>query len=185
MAKQTKPQRRFVVSKVKPPAGTASVVAKLKDAAAKMREIQKEEETQLVGLLKELEALTRDTVNIEGEIRRQNLLKGTLNAEARARQKELQELLRQNRSLENSRKETEKEHRRLSDENASLKAELASLEDHLKALQKENSAISPEVEKLKSTNDRLKADVQRLVALREEYLKSIAEFKKMRDELLP
>jgi chromosome segregation ATPase len=185
MAKRRQAPKRLVVRKASLAVGTASVVAKIKDAADKMREIQKEEEAQLVSLLKELEAITRDTMNIENETRRQNLLKATLEAEARTRRKELQDLTRQNRSLENSRKEAEKEHRKLSDENARLRAELASLENEVRGLQKEYSDASLEIEKLKATNERLKADAERLTALRREYLKSIGEFKKTRDELLP
>lgn len=165
-----------------PPGGVAG---KVKDVTGKMLEIQKEEETELVSLLKEIEAITRDTMNIENEIRRQNLLKGTLEADRRILRKELQELARQNRVDESERKEAEKERQKLFDQNTELKSELAALEDDVKRFQKENSALSVEVEKLQATNDKLKADVERLTALREEYMKSISEFKEVREELLP
>jgi chromosome segregation ATPase len=163
----------------------ATVSGKLKDVAGKMLEIQKEEETELVALLKEIEAITRDTMNMENEIRRQNLLKGTLEAERRSLQKELDALARQNRIDGNKKKEADKERLKLLEQNADLKSHLASLEDDLRRLQKENSATSVEIEKLEASNEKLKADVERLSALRDEYMKSIAEFKKMREDLMP
>lgn len=168
-----------------PPAGQAPIATKLKDVTGKMLEIQKEEETELIGLLKEIEGITRDTMNMENEIRRQNLLKGTLDAEQKALQKELLDLTRQNRTDENKVKSAEKDRQRLFDQNVLLKSQLASLESDVKRFEKENAALSLDIEKLQATNSKLKADVERLAALREEYLKSISEFKQMRDELLP
>ncbi len=171
--------------RLQPSAAQTPIAGKLKDVTGKMLEIQKEEETELVGLLKEIEAITRDTMNMENEIRRQNLLKGTLEGGQKALQKELLDLTRQNRSDENKVKAAEKERQKLFDQNAQLKSQLASLESDVKRFEKENSALSLDIEKLQATNGKLKADVERLTALREEYLKSIAEFKQMRDELLP
>lgn len=171
--------------KLQPSSGQTPIASKLKDVTEKMLEIQKEEETELVGLLKEMEAITRDTMNMENEIRRQNLLKGTLDAEQRALQKELLELTRQNRSDENKVKSAEKDRQKLFDQNVQLKSQLTSLESDVKRLEKENASLSLDIEKLQATNGKLKADVERLTALREEYLKSISEFKQMRDELLP
>ncbi|NQT82096.1 hypothetical protein HQ563_03680 [bacterium] len=185
MASRTQSAGRTASGKDGITAATPTVSGKLKDVATKMLEIQKEEETELVALLKEIEAITRDTMNMENEIRRQNLLKGTLEAERRSLQKELAALARQNRIDENKKKEADKEHRRLLDQNTQLKSELSSLEDDAKRFQKENSTMSAEVEKLQTTNDKLKADVERLTALREEYLSSIADFKRMREDLLP
>lgn len=162
-----------------------TVSGKLKNVAGKMLEIQKEEETGLVALLKEIETITRNTMNMENEIRRQNLLKGTLDAERRGLQKELGSLARQNRIDENERKEAEKEHLKLLDQSAQLKSQLSSQEDGVRRLQKENSSLSVEIEKLQTTSDSLKADVERLTALREEYMKSIADFKRVREDLLP
>jgi chromosome segregation ATPase len=185
MTPTTQRTRRKSTGKEKVSAGPGGLAAKVKDAASKMAEIRKEEETQLVTLLKEIEAITRDTMNIENEIRTQNLLKGTFEAERRTLQKELEALTRQNNLDDKKRNELEKEHEKLLGKNTQLKSQLGSLEGDLARLQKENSALSLEVEKLQSTNQRLRADVERLTALREEYLKSIAEFKETRDQLLP
>jgi chromosome segregation ATPase len=185
MATKTQRPRPASTKRGQSSASQVTVAGKLKDVTGKMLEIQKEEETQLVALLKEVEAITRNTTNIENEIRRQNLLKGTLEAEQKALQKELQEIERQNRADDNKRKATEKERQKLFDQNTEMMSQLASLESDVKRLQEQNSSLSVDIEKLRATNGKLKADVERLTALREEYLKSIAEFKEMRDELLP
>lgn len=185
MARGTRTSRRKVSTRRRTPSPPPTVAGKLKDVAGKMLEIRKEEETELVALLKEIEAITRDTTNIENEIRRQNTLKGTIEAERRSLGKELDSLARQNRIDENKRNQAEKERQKLLDQNAQLKSQLASLEDDVRKLQKENSSLSLEIERLQANNERLKADVERLTALREEYMKSIAEFKEMREELLP
>lgn len=185
MAVKTQRARRTVTRKAKASAPPEGVVTKLREASGKMLEIQKEEETALLGLLKEIEAITRNTINMESEIRRQSLLKGTLEAERRSLQKELQELARQNRVTDNERKQAEKERQKLLEQNAQLKSQLSSLDSDVKSLQKENSALSVEFQRLQATSEKLKADVQRLTELRQEYLKSISEFKDMREGLLP
>ena len=185
MTNKTRGARGTAAKKERISGASATVAGKVKDVTGKMLEIQKEEETELVNLLKEIEAITRDTMNVENEIRRQNLLKGTLEADRRTLRKELQELARQNRADESERKEADKERQELLEQNTRMKSELAALESDVKRLQKENSALSVEIEKLQATNGKLKADVERLTALREEYMKSISEFKEVRDELLP
>ncbi len=185
MATKKQPTRSGGTKAVRTSAGQATVATKLKGVTEKMLEIQKEEETELVSLLKEIEAITRDTMNIENEIRRQNLLKGTLEAEQKALQKELQQLERQNRADDNERKAAEKERQKLFDQNVQVRSELELLENDVKRLRTENSSLSSEAEGLQATSNKLKADVDRLTALREEYLKSIAKFKEVREELLP
>jgi chromosome segregation ATPase len=185
MAVKTQRARRTVTRKPKASAQPEGVVTKLREVSAKMLEIQKEEEAALVALLKEIEAITRDTMNVENEIRRQSLLKGTFEGERRSLRKELQDLARQNRVSDNERKQAEQERQELVEQNSRLKSQLSSLESDVKSLQKENTALSVELERLQSTNDKLKTDVQRLSELRQEYLKSISEFKEVREGLLP
>jgi chromosome segregation ATPase len=177
--------KRAATGRARVPAAPPTVAEKLKEVADKMVEIRKEEETELVSLLKKIEEITRDTMNIENEIRRQNLLKGTLDGERRTLQKEVQNLTRENRTNANTKKEAEKEREKLLEENAELKSQLSSLDEDARKFQKENSSLALEVEKLQANNERLKADVERLTALREEYMKSISEFKQLREDLLP
>jgi len=185
MAKRAKRAKTAVPRKAKMPPPPGGAAGKLKDVTGKMLEVRKEQETGLLALLREIEEITRDTMNIENEIRRQNLLKGTLGAGQRSLQKELQDLARQNRADENRKKEAEKERQKLLEQGAALKSQVTSLEDDIRKLERENSAMAVEVEKLQAAKEKLKADVERLSALREEYLKNIAEIKQSRDELLP
>jgi chromosome segregation ATPase len=185
MAARTTSARGSASRKGKTVTAAPTVSGKLKEVSGKMLDIQKEEETELVALLKEIEAITRDTMNMENEIRRQNLLRGNLEAGRRNLQKELEGLGRQNRIDENKKNEAEKQRIKLLDQNAKLKSEVSSLQDDVARLQKENSALSVEIEKLSTAKGDLKSDVERLTALRDEYMKSIAEFKRLREDLLP
>jgi chromosome segregation ATPase len=161
------------------------VTEKIVDVRNKMAGIYADEDTLLMKLLKETENLTRSTLNIEFEIKRQRTLQADLSGNNRQLAKELEVLDNENAALVEDQKEIEKEYKKLKAKNESVKADIDHLSGEKKDLDREATKLQRDVSNLETKNAKMSDDVERLQALKEDYMKSIAKFKEMRDELIP
>ena len=162
-----------------------NVTEKIVDVRNNMAGIYADEDSILMKLLKETENLTRSTLNIEFEIKRQRMLQRDLSGNNRQLAKELEVLDSGNAALEEDRKEIEKEYKKLKAKNESIKANIDNLSRERQELDRETTKLQKEVSNLETKNAKMSEDVERLQALKEDYMKSIAKFKEMRDELIP
>jgi len=155
------------------------------DVRNTMADINADEDKLLMKLLEETENLTRSTLNIEFEIKRQQTLQRDLSQNNKRLAKELEALDAENATLLENQKEIEREHKKLLTKNQRIKSDIDSLSREKTNLDKEISKLESDVSDLEAKNSKLSDDVERLQALKEEYMKSIAKFKEMRDELIP
>ena len=103
-------------------AGAASVaaqhpiLAKAQQVNSKLIDLQREEEDALVALLKENEAITRNTVGVEMEIKRQKLMTKELSEDRSSLEKELKILDSENSKLLKEKKELDRDVKNLETE---------------------------------------------------------------------
>jgi chromosome segregation ATPase len=121
-------------------------------------------------LLKANEEISRDTVDVEVEIRR-------LQQEELQLKGKLEELEKQRDKLAAEDKDLTRQRDTLQAECDELETKRAGLTDAVKSLTRETDTLGKEVTKLKS-------DVERLEALRKEYLAQIAKFKSQKAKLV-
>ena len=161
------------------------VTEKILDVRNKISGIYADEDTMLMKLLKETENLTRSTLNVEFEIKRQRTLQRDLSENHRQLAKELEVLDSGNATLLEDQKAIEKEHKKLKTKSERSRAEIESLNRESQDLDREISKLQKETANLENKNSKMSEDVERLQSLKEDYMKSIAKFKEMRDELIP
>ncbi len=168
-----------------PEVSERSVMAKVEELNRKLDKIQKDEESALVSLLKETEAMTRSMMNSEMEIRRQKLLKQGMEESKALLDSELGRIEQLNQKLLQQKENAEKKHKKLIDANERLNQNLSNLEKETLKLKKDNADLSNAVQKAETQNDTLREDIERLGKLKEEYMKSVAKFRRLRDDLIP
>ncbi len=161
------------------------VLAKAEEINTKLASLQREEEDALVALLQENEAITRNTVGVEMEIKRQKLMTKELTEARVVLERGLRALTSENGKIQKGKKELERDVKSLEAENSKLGTDIASLSKNNSELESQNKLMKAEKEKHEATSDRLREDVARLRKLKEDYLKSIAKFKEMREDLIP
>ena len=143
----------------------------------RLLEIQREEEEALLELLRENEALTRDTVLTEMEIRRQKRLREQFDSDRADYERELRRLGAEREKLTTVRRDNEQELQRLREGLAALKSEVASAMRQKEELLRTHGEVQNEIDRLHEQNERLGEDLDRLRDLKGEYLKSIARYK--------
>lgn len=148
----------------------------------RLLEIQREEEEALLELLRENEALTRDTVLTELEIRRQKRLREQFDADRGDYERELRRISAEREKLTSVRREQEQELQRLREGLAALKSEVASTMRQKEELLRAHGEIQNEIDRLHEQNERLSLDLDRLRGLKTEYLKSIAKYKETQSD---
>jgi len=148
----------------------------------RLLEIQREEEEALLELLRENEALSRDTVLTEVEIRRQKRLREQFDGERADYERELRRLGAEREKFMAVRREHEQELQRAREGLAALKSEVASAMRQKEELLRAHGEIQNEIDRLHEQNERLGQDLDRLRGLKTEYLKSIAKYKEAQSE---
>jgi len=148
----------------------------------RLLEIQREEEEALLELLRENEALTRDTVLTEVEIRRQKRLREQSDDDRADYERELRRLGAEREKLTTVRREHDQELQRLREGLAALKSELASAMRQKEELLRTHGEVQNEIDRLHEQNERLGEDLDRLRSLKVEYLKSIARYKESQSD---
>ena len=186
MAIQKKAIRKVAAPKTAPrEIFKAGVAEKIIDVRSKISEVYTGEEASLIRILKETEEFTRNIVSIEMEIKRQRLLQNDLFENKKKFVGELKLLDTENTQLANEYKEIEKEHKEARDQNQRSKNDIDDLGDEISQLESERKELDNNINKMNAKNTKLRDDVERLQKLKEEYLKSIAKFKEIREELIP
>jgi chromosome segregation ATPase len=147
-----------------------SLARQLAAANQDLNAVYESEHQWRLELLKANEEISRDTVDIEVEIRRLQQeelgLKGKFAELAKLRDKlavEDKDLVHQTDALERERDD--------------LQAKRDTLEENVKDLTRESDGLAKDV-------DKLKADVERLESLRKEYLSQIAKFRSQKAKLV-
>ena len=148
----------------------------------RLLEIQREEEEALLEMLRENEALTRDTVLTEIEIRRQKRLREQFDTDRADYERELRRLGAEREKFTAVRREHEQELQRLREGLAALKSEVASAMRQKEELLRAHGEIQNEIDRLHEQNERLGQDLDRLRDLKTEYLKSIARYKEAQSD---
>jgi len=143
----------------------------------RLLEIQREEEEALLELLRENEALSRDTVLTEIEIRRRKLLREKFDADRADAERELRRLGAERDKLAAAKREDDLELQRQREGLGTLKSEVASLMRQREELLRTHGQLQDEIDRLHEQNARLGEDVDQLRDLKAEYLKSIAKYK--------
>ena len=183
-------KKRMVRKAARPKTTTETVVRreivqKIKEAKSKISEVYTDEEIALVKLLKDTEDLTRSTVGIEMEIRRQRLVQKDLFANRKVLAEELDSLEKESATLINRHKEIEKQHKKLADQKESVQEAIDGFAKENAELGREGKSLADDVKKLEAKNGKLREDIEKLHRLKEEYMRSIAKFKELREELIP
>jgi chromosome segregation ATPase len=153
----------------KAPTRTA-LARQLAAASQDLNSVYESEHKWRLDLLKANEEISRDTVDIEVEIRR--LQQEELQLKAR-----LAEFEKGRDKLAAEDKELTRQHDQLERERDDLQGKVDSLSEAVKELTRENDSLAKDVAKLK-------VDVDRLEGLRKEYLAQIAKFRSQKAKLV-
>ncbi|MBN1916324.1 MAG: hypothetical protein JW889_00325 [Verrucomicrobia bacterium] len=148
----------------------------------RLLEIQREEEEALLELLRENEALSRDTVLIEMEVRRLKRLREQIDADHAEHEREVRRLTAERERLDAAKRDGELELQRLREGLGTLKGEVASAMRQREELLRAHGEVQNEIDRLHEQNERLGQDMDRLRELKAEYLKSIAKYRDARSE---
>jgi chromosome segregation ATPase len=148
----------------------------------RLLEIQREEEEALLELLRENEALSRDTVLIEMEIRRHKRLREQFDADRADTEREMRRVNAERERLTAAQRDHDLELQRLREGLATLKGEVASTMRQKEELLRAHGELQNEIDRLHEQNERLGQDIERMRDLKAEYLKSIAKYKDAQSE---
>jgi len=143
----------------------------------RLLEIQREEEEALLELLRENEALSRDTVLIELEVRRFKRLREQIDADRAEHEREVRRLSAERERLDAAKRDGELELQRLREGLGTLKGEVASTMRQREELLRAHGELQNEIDRLHEQNERLGEDIDHLRELKAEYLKSIAKYR--------
>lgn len=163
------PEAKVPAGADKPPTRTA-LARQLAAANQDLNAVYESEHRWRLDLLKANEEISRDTVDIEVEIRR--LQQEELQLKVR-----LAELEKGRDKLAAEDKELTRQSDLLERERDDLQGKCGSLNEAVKELTRENDSLAKDVAKLK-------VDVDRLEGLRKEYLAQIAKFRSQKAKLV-
>ncbi len=147
-----------------------ALARQLSAASQDLNAVYESEHQWRLDLLKANEEISRDTVDIEVEIRR-------LQQEELQLKGKLVELEKQRDKLSAEEKELTRQNDQLERERDDFQGKCDSLQESVKELAGENDALAKDAAKLK-------ADVDRLEGLRKEYLAQIAKFRSQKAKLV-
>jgi len=179
---QARPQARPAVRVPKLPSAGSRLSEKVITTNQRLLEIQREEEAALLELLRENEALSRDTVLIEMEVRRLKRLREQIDTDRAEHEREVRRLNAERERLATAKREGELELQRLRENLGTLKGEVASAMRQREELLHAHAELQNEIDRLHDQNERLGMDVNRLRELKAEYLKSIAKYRDTQSE---
>jgi len=163
-----------------PDTSIGSFPESLRETNRRLIELHHDEEEALLHLMRENEALTRDALLAETEIRRQKRLRQSLQERRAEYTRALVGFNTEREKLEATKRQDDEQLRRVRHELGALKSELASLSREREQLLRMHGSLQEEIDRLRDQDDRLSEDIGRLSDMKAGYIKSIAKYKNAR-----